>query len=159
MSLSVEILQAADGIAVAEVGSVCVVIWRGEVNDRSFQHQRAGLAKVVERHPGKAGFLCVVEPKSPAPKSEFRRASVEMITSHHPRLVCTASVVEGNGLIPVIARSVLTGMMMLSRPEHMPPNQIFANVGDAGSWLAKHMPAASLSSLTEAVEKIRASLG
>src|SRR5260221_13926411 len=86
------VLSSTDGIAIAEVEPVCVVIWRDGVVPARFEKQRAGLAEVVDRHPGVAGFLCIIEPTAKPPDDKLRRASTDMLLSHGDRLKCVACV-------------------------------------------------------------------
>ncbi len=130
------VLFCGDGLAVAEIGPVCVVIWRDAVTRSRFEKQKAGLAEVVARHQGEAGFLCIVEPTAAPPDDQLRRASTEMIESHENRLKCVAGVIEGSGFKAAVTRSVMSGMALLLA-RRQAPVQYFARVDIAARWMAK----------------------
>jgi len=132
-----QIFHVGDGVAVAQYGRLCVVIWRDAVTRPRFERQRAGLAAVVRNQPDGAGFLCVIEPSSKPPDEELRRASTEMIASHGEHLKCTAVVVQGEGFKAAITRSVLSGMTLLfSRKVE---TKFCSNTPAALKWMRAHL--------------------
>jgi len=131
------VLHCGDGLAVAEVGPVCVVIWRDAVTRVRFEKQREGLAEIVERHPGKAGFLCVIEPTAEPPDDELRRASGLMVASHRGRLKCLGTVIEAKGFQAAVVRSVLAGMTLLAGHRGV-PLQYFSSIDRAALWMTQH---------------------
>ena len=144
-------------LATAEVGQVCVVIWRGAVTKEPFERQRSALAGVVERHPEGAGLLVVVETTAKPPDDELRRASAEMVKTHGKVLRCVACVVEGTGFIASINRSAISAMLLLVGPKHTRVG-VFATVSEAASWVRRHVEIGSTDAFLGAVEHIRAEL-
>ncbi|MET0285851.1 MAG: hypothetical protein ABW352_15325 [Polyangiales bacterium] len=131
-------LHREPGILVGELGPLCVVIWRGEVTRERFAHQRAGLAHVVARNPGKAGFMCVVEPQVKPPSEELRARSAEMMREHGASLPFVAGVIEARGFMGSLTRSVMSAMQLLSRRK--PTSQaFFASIAEASAWLAERL--------------------
>ena len=118
---------------------MCVVVWRGDVTPSSFEQQRLGLAQVVQRNPGGAAFLCVVEETSKPPNEELRKASAQMVAQHGDRLKCIACVIEGDGFKAALTRSVLSGIALLVANRHA-PLAFFSNVHQAGTWMRRHWP-------------------
>jgi hypothetical protein len=151
------VIWCEDGIAVAQVGGICVVIWRDAVVPHRFSKQASGLAEVVGSHPCQAGFLCVIEPTAKPPDDKLRRASQEMIQSHEERLCCTACVIEGTGFKAAVTRSVLASITLLIA-NRKAPISYFASVSEAGHWMNKIVPIASISQLATSVENLRAML-
>lgn len=135
---STTIVYCEDGIAIAEIGPVCVVIWRDEVTRPRFERQRAALSEVVRKHKPNAGFMCVVEPDVPPPNDELRRASTDMLTSLQAGIRCASGVIEGSGFKAALTRSVLSGITLLVG-NRKSPNSYFATVDDAAAWMAKHV--------------------
>lgn len=131
-------MHCGDGIAVAEVGPVCVVIWRDEVTPARFARQSAGLARVVAHHPAAAAFLYVVEPHVQPPSEEMRKASSAMVKAHQGRLKSVGGVIEARGFMGALTRSVLSGMATLVGRQH-PALAFFANVNEAAKWLSQHV--------------------
>lgn len=149
-------MHCGDGLAVAEAGPVCVVVWRSAVIVPRFEKQKAGLATVVANHPGKAAFLFVVEPTAAPPDEALRKASTQMVASHGDRLRCVAGVIEGTGFKAAVTRSVLSGMTLLLGKREVPVSY-FARVGEASRWVSEHV-VVDARELATAVEAVRARL-
>ncbi len=150
------LLAHDDGLAVAEIGSVCVAVWRGAVTRGRFEVQRRGLGWVVGRHPEGVGFLCVIERVSPLPDQDLRRASANMIAIHRPYLRYVACVMEGDSIRAAVVRAVLTGMRLLVTGKFT--TGFFSAVPEAAHHLGEHLPIGPESSFASAVEAVRASL-
>jgi hypothetical protein len=148
------VLHCDQTVAVAESGSICIVIWRGAVAKDSFERQRAGLEEVVRNHPGGAGFLCVIEKTAKPPDELHRRASAEMVESHGERLRCLGCVPEGDGFLGSVSRAAL-GAILLLRRNRLTPIKITASVPLAVSWMSKSIEIPSVHDLERAVEQVR----
>lgn len=145
---------SGDGLAVGEIGRVCVTIWRKQSNRERFERQRAALANLVERHPGEAGFMCVVEKSSEPPDDEYvRRGSATMITDHGAKLAGVSVVSEGTGFRVAVARSLMSGMMFLMR--NPAPIRIFDSVPTGSNWLALHAFTGPVAQFVADVEALR----
>ena len=112
-AMNYRVLSSDDGLGIAEIGTVCLVVWRAPVIATRFERQRLALQRVVERCPGRAGFVCVIESGVPVPDDEFRRASIDLVGSHGDQLKCVVCVIEGSGFRAAATRSVLSGMALL----------------------------------------------
>jgi hypothetical protein len=153
---SIRILHSGDGVAVGEVGAVCIVIWREAVIKSRFDRQAAGLAEVVKRNPDGSCFICVVEPTAAPPDDKLRKASVEMVESHGEKLKCVACVIEGTGFRAAVGRSVLSGMALLFGRRETPLS-FFANTSAAARWMAQYMKVNPLE-VAKSVETVRKAL-
>jgi hypothetical protein len=153
---SIRILHSSDGVAVGEVGPVCIVIWREAVIKARFDRQVAGLAEVVKRNPEGTCFICVVEPTATPPDDKLRKASVEMVASHGEKLKCVACVIEGTGFRAAVGRSVLSGMALLFGRRETPLS-FFANASAAARWMAQYVKINPLE-VAKSVETIRKAL-
>jgi tRNA A-37 threonylcarbamoyl transferase component Bud32 len=149
-------LSCADGVAVAEFGAACIVIWRAKVTRPRFELQSAGLAEVVRRHPEGAVFLCVIESTAEPPDDDLRQASVEMVASQQAGLKCIACVVEGVGFRSAISRLALSAMTHVFRGRTVPLG-IFSQARAAATWMRARC-SLDVESLTGAVEFARANL-
>ena len=151
------ILTCTDGIIVAEVGPVCVVIWRGDVTEERFELQSTGLAEVAARHSPNAALLCIVEPTVKPPSRRLRKASIDMLNSHVTELRCVAGVCEGEGILTSIGRVVMTGMaVVFGRPKI--PLTILGSVEEAALWMHKHISLGPLAIFAFLVEVARTNL-
>jgi hypothetical protein len=151
------IIYVDESLAVAQVGRVCVVIWRGAVTRYTFERQRAGLAEVVQKHPDGAAFMCVIEANAKAPDDELRRASTEMIVSHEGHLHCVACIIEGEGFRAAINRGVVAGMFLLARHRRTQAS-VFATVTESVPWIGRFIALPAGDDLTSSVESIRSRL-
>ena len=131
------ILYAGDGLVMAEIGTICVALWRKKSTPERFKIQKRYLDEVVKTHRSEAAFLVIVEPGSEPPAEQERKASSQMITDHGTNLRCVACVIEGSGLRSAITRSVLTGIVLVIRT----PSSIsyFDSPANAVPWMAKHV--------------------
>jgi hypothetical protein len=152
------VLSATDGLALGQIGPLCVALWRGAVTRERFDRQAAALAQVVASHPGYAGFMCIVEPGASPPNQELRRASAEMIESHGDRLAFVVPVIEGSGLQAGIAHGVLTTISLLvsRRKTRL---VYFASVAAAVSWSRERATLPESVEVIGFVEDLRAKLG
>jgi hypothetical protein len=131
------ILFCDSGLAVGEVGPLCVAIWRKEVTHARFLRQKGGLGEVVAAHPNGCGFICIIEPSAKPPSEELRRASIQMVTGHADKLRCLAVVIEGQGFGAAVTRSVISGMSVLL-PRAL-TGSAFAEVPKAIAWMTEHV--------------------
>jgi hypothetical protein len=150
------VFSSEDGVAVGELGRVCVVIWRDAVVEHRFERQQAGLADVVRRHRDGAGFLCVIEPTAAPPNDRLRRASIKMVESHGESLRCVAVVIEGEGFRAAITRSVISGMLLLLHSRT--PVRVFSRVGEAVGWMQGHIRITRPETVMTDVEELRSQL-
>jgi len=145
---------SGDGLVIGEIGRVCVTIWRKKSTRERFERQRAALADLVDRHPGEAGFMCVVEKSSEPPEDEYvRRGSATMITDHGAKLSGISVVSEGTGFRVAVARSLMSGMMFLMR--NPAPIRIFESVPTGSNWLALHAFTGPVAQFIANVEALR----
>lgn len=145
---------ADDGLIAAEVGPLCVAIWRVQPADFLFERQASTLATVAARQPGKFGFLCIVEEKTPAPDQKIRQASVSMLAAFETRLACVACVIPDRGFTSAITRSVLSGMSLLFGPRAF-PIKIADEVESAVLWMGGHVQMHYPKLLTATIEDLR----
>ena len=150
-------MASTPAIGTVEIGPIFVALWRGAVIRESFDVQSAGLTEVVRAHPAGAAFLCVIEVTSKAPNDELRRASIEMVEAHGPRLRCLAVVIEGEGFRAAVNRGVITGLILFARHIHCPVS-VFSDVRDAAAWMQKHLALPPVEDVAAAVEAVRARL-
>lgn len=155
--MAAELLDVRDGLALGQIGPLCIALWREEVTRPRFERQAAALAEVVAAHRGNAGFMCIVEPGSKPPNDELRRASAHMIEAHDTALACVAAVIEGSGFQAAITRSVLTAISLFL-PRSKTRIGYFSNAMDAALWAREHaaLPPARL--IVARVQALRAAL-
>jgi hypothetical protein len=141
------LLSVEDRLGIADVGTVCIVVWQGAVTPSRFKRQCDALHDVAERHPGRAALLCVVEPTTPPPEEAMRNASIELISGLGDKLSCVACVIEGTGFRAAATRNVLSGMSL--RVKHPSELMFAASVAEAAPWVVQHCDGVSSVSLTQ----------
>jgi hypothetical protein len=151
------VLDCADGLVMAEIGALCVAIWRGDASIPRFERQRVALAQVVARHPEGIGLLCVIEPASAAPDDQLRRASVDMVVAHGERIKCVACVIEGKGFRAGLNRGILMGMSLFL-PHPKLTYSFFSTVRSAVDWMGRYVPLPSSTDTALEVERARSLL-
>ncbi len=149
-------IVGSEALVVGELGNICVVVWRGAVTQERFDQQRTALASVVKRHPGTAGFVCIIEASAPPPSDAMRRASANMIREHQGGLSGIACVVEGTGFVAALTRSALSAIALLVGSRRAPLH-ITANVEQGIEWLAPRVNQPDAAALTRAITTLRAS--
>lgn len=150
------VLHEGDGILVAEIGKVCVALWRKDSTMERFRIQKVGLTDFVRQHPG-AGFLCVVESTSGVPGEDVRKASSELFASLGTDLRAIAMVIEGTGFRSAIVRSVASGIVLLMG-KRATPISYFSNVDAAAQWLQDQVEGCVVGRLVHGVKEMRADL-
>ncbi len=130
------IISSSGGVGIMEIGPICAVLWREGVTAPRFEKQRAALAEVVDKHPGQAAFLCIIEPTAHPPDDKLRRASTDMVLGHGDRLKCVAGVIEGTGFRAAVTRSALSTitMFMANRKGRI---SVFSEITGALRWMVQ----------------------
>lgn len=155
--MGAELLDIGDGVALGQLGPLCIALWRDEVTRPRFNRQAAALAAVVAAHRGHAGFMCIVEAGSKPPNDELRRASARMIDSHGADLAFVAAVIEGSGFQAALTRSVLTAISLFM-PRNKTKIGFFSNVMDAALWGRDHATLPTARAVVARVQALRAEL-
>jgi len=151
--VALEITHSDAGLMMAMYGPVCLALWRTKPTPSAFQIQEAHLARAVARDPGKVAFLCVVAPSAEPPDDAERAASAAMISKHGSNLAAVACVIEGSGFRAAITRTVLSGIMLLTRTRS--PVRLFESVEHAAPWLGERVGQMSVLNLAAEVELAR----
>ena len=152
------VLSTHDGLGIAEIGSVCFVVWQAPVELQRFERQRAALQAMVDRHPKRAGFMCVIEPNARVPNDDFRKASIALLMSHGDKLKCVIGVIEGSGVRTAATRGVMSGMVLLL-PKRRFEFQIAASVVAGGPTLERYCDNVSTTGLVAAHRALCDGLG
>lgn len=153
MGERLRVLCLVEGLATAEVGSTCILLWRGLVTEARFQIQREAMEHVISKNPGHAGIMCIIEPTSEPPSQELREAASKLLSELGPRIRCVAYVVEGSGFRAAMIRGVLSSIELLKRGKAF-PSRYFATVGHAAAWIGVETASKSLA-LAEGAEQLR----
>jgi hypothetical protein len=152
-NLRANITHQGDGLTMVAFGPVCIAIWNAQPTRTLFEVQRSSLASAVLKAPGEALFLCVVASDARPPEQDIRDASSAMITGHGKSLAGCACVIEGSGFRAAITRTVLSGIVLITRTPS--PVVFFDSVASALPWLQKRSTRVDLQGLAEALDEAR----
>jgi hypothetical protein len=148
-----EVTHAADGLLMANIGQVCLALWRTKPTRALFETQREHLAAAVAKQPGRVLFMCLLEARVHAPEQDVRDASAKMISSHGRDLAGCACVIEGHGFRSALTRTVLAGIaFVLQTPA---PFRFFDNAEAACEWVEARAGWGRLQGLAAQVELAR----
>src|ERR1700733_15244187 len=127
------VLAAREHWAMGEFGPCLAVIWRGAVTEEALHQIGERITALTQRHPGKCGYINVIERDSPAPPAPLRKIAMSDLARAGKSLSCLGAVIEGNEFRAALVRAVMTGMALL-RPQGQ-PTKFFKTVADMSSWV------------------------
>lgn len=150
------ITHRGNDLLMATSEHVCIAVWETKPTRDLFEIQKAHLAAAVAREPGRALFLCIVSKGAAPPDQEVRDASSKMVASHGQRLAGCALVIEGTGFRAAITRTVLTGIMIVTRAPV--PITFHDSVAAGCRWLEARAGGERIRGLTEKIERARVAM-
>lgn len=112
---------------------VAVAIWRRTMEPGAARSAHEALRDVAKRHPGEALYVNVIRAGVAPPNDEVRRELVAMVRSGAGALRGAAILAQGNAFVGSLVRSVVAGMVMISRPAF--PMKVFGEAAEAAEWL------------------------
>ncbi len=127
------IIHKGADLVMGQVAETCVSIWRNQPSARTFGVQRSELTRVVRQSPGRAAFVCVIEPSCGPMDDTLRKATAEMMAELGGNLRAVAGIIEATGFMASITRSILVGIQLLTRAPA--PTKYFRTVEEAALWL------------------------
>jgi hypothetical protein len=88
--------------------------------------------------------LCRLAPTGgkEAPDDDFRARAAKSMREREGRLAGFAYVIIGEGFVASVARAVIAGINVLSRPSHA--QKVFSEPQPASIWLAEQLPAGTI---------------
>lgn len=98
-------------------------------------HQHA--SRLLPAYPDGVAILMWLHAGSVIPSNETRRRSGEMLQDLGPKLQCLVAVVEGTGFWASSIRSVLTGLMLVSRMTF--PLKTFDTIDKGTEWMSTQL--------------------
>lgn len=144
-------------MGLAEIGTVAVVLWRGELTAEKHARQIEAYERVITRYPGRAGIMSVLEAKAPTPSEAMRRESALEFKRLSTRISGMACVIEAQGFVGAFQRSVLSGMSLLL-PKGHGDVKFCAEVRTGAEWLVPRCQGIATDPLCKLVDDLRARL-
>lgn len=157
-SVELEVVSEGPVHCYAGLGNVLVSIYWGAPDAAVLEDRIPWVERVRERH-GRGGLLVVVcdGATGSLPDASFRERSRAQAQRFEDTIVFSASVIEGDGVLPGLIRAFLRGLALLA-PRRV-ETAFFDRSGPATDWVAARAvphggPDASL--LRNALETLRA---
>ena len=151
------ILSASQGLGLAEIGTLALVLWRGECTQEAHARQLELYEHTITRYPGNAGIMSIIEANAPTPSEEMRRESALSFKQLSMRINGLACVIEAEGFVGSFQRSVLSGMSLLLPKGHADVKFV-PNVRTGAEWLAPRCRGVAVDALCDLVKALRAQL-
>lgn len=151
------ILWAGDGNGLAQLGTLGIVLWRGEVTPKAHARQIEMYDSVIARFPGRAGIISIIEQNAPVPDEAMRRESAHQFKRMCMQVTGIACVIEATGFVGAFQRSVLSSMGLLL-PRGHGDVKFCANVRTGAEWIAPRCQGVAVEALCELVEDLRSRL-
>jgi hypothetical protein len=127
------VIHSSEVCAIGEFERCMMSVWHLQPTYETFDLRNRELKQVAARHPGKCGYVDVIEPGSKAPPDQLRKLAVQVFRDVGKDLACIAFVVDESGLQSALKRSVLTTLTFLL--PQVQPSKVFKKPSDMAEWM------------------------
>jgi hypothetical protein len=132
-----EIHATLAGLRVGSYGPVHLVAYHDTPSIATLRASDRLHGALRKRYPGNTAILTWIAAGLKLPEKEVREVASDLFRRVAREIRCSATVVAGEGFWASAARSVLTGIQILSRTPC--PARAFGRVGEASAWLVPHL--------------------
>lgn len=126
-----------EAFAVASVGRVLLVLWRGSPTAARLQLLSGVTERMIAAHPQGFFELQIIERTSPPPDSAVRQASAAMLRRMGGTARGIAFVIEGDTMRTTIVRTILRTLAAVS--SDAVPQRFYAELPGALAWAAQEL--------------------
>lgn len=142
-----------DGVLLATWRNVLLNVGKGnpskEFIDQVLQHAE----DLLSVYPDGIVLMLLIYDGGGVPGGKGRGRATQMLREIGPRLQALAAVIEGAGFWASAARSILTGLALMSRSRF--PLRTFSEMNEAARWLVKYIqPPVPLEELQAAMKEL-----
>lgn len=123
--------------AIGEWRNVLLTGWRGDITVDALEVTRVASHDLHTRHPAGLVVFNLVRTLIPVPDAPVRRKASSVLGETGGHVLCTATVIEGEGFWVSAARAVVATITLLSRASH--PHRVFATIAEAAVWAEPHV--------------------
>jgi hypothetical protein len=117
--------------ALVSLDRIVVAVWRGAMTSTTVRALDPAVASAARQFPGEVVVALVVEQESPVPGDDVRKAFTENMRANRA-VRCTVVVAEGSGFRISIVRSVVTGLIQVTRPGQ--PIKVTSTLPEGAKW-------------------------
>lgn len=133
--------------------NVLLNVGKGNPSEEFMAQVQQHAEDLLSQYPDGIAMMLLVYDGGGVPGGQGRGRATQMLREIGPRLQALAAVIEGAGFWASAARSVLTGLALMSRTRF--PLRSFAGTNEAARWLVKHIrPAVPLEELLAALREL-----
>lgn len=153
-------IHVADGeYAVASLGNMVFIAWRGETRVAAIANAKRILVQTIAQRYTRYALMQYVEQGAAPPSAAARSALAEMLIAGRGRIVCSSLVYPGTGFWAASARAFVTGLNLLARPGF--PHVVFSTVQEAARWHVQRLEKEAVltqEDICKSVDAMRAAL-
>jgi hypothetical protein len=117
---------------VGEWKNVLLTGWRGDITVAGLEVTRVASHDLHGRYPDGLVVFNVVRTLIPVPDSPVRHKASAVLAETAGHVLCTATVIEGEGFWASAARAVVATITLVSRASH--PHKVFATIEESADW-------------------------
>jgi hypothetical protein len=152
--LEVESVHVSASCNIAVYQSVLLQHWFGAVSIADAQATLVAHERARANTLGRVFVFVVVDEVPGIPSFEIRKKLTGMAQQTEGEVEAHATVIRSSGFLASTLRSVVATIFSFARTTY--PRRVFANVAEAGEWLATHRGSPPAAALVEAFETIAA---
>ncbi len=158
MIRTLRVVEANPRAFVGAWADVVITVWRADI-ELSDVHATARAQALAGGKAGPFASIAYVEPAALRVSDEARAEATRVTELGGTRLLGIGVVLPIGGFRGAIARTVATGVHMVSRSQA--PQKMFEHVDEAAAWVLERLghPLALAPTLAEAVEEARRTTG
>jgi len=120
---------------VATWRDVVLVNWRIATAPAAPRELRDITERFIDARPSGIAWFVIIEAAAPLPSAEARESLAGTLRDFGGRMHASAVVMEGQGFRAAAVRSVVTGVVLVSRLPH--PHRVFHAAPEGCAWLEK----------------------
>jgi hypothetical protein len=136
---------------------VVVFVWRKGIDRAAAERYVGLLAQTAAKSSAGVTGINLIEPAATLPDDDLRKL-IALGTAKAAKILCGATVAEGEGFRASVVRAVTTGIAMLTRKSF--PLKTFSRVPEAAGWVVENRQRAGALAMTPeelaaAIEAVR----
>ncbi len=145
-----------DNHRIVQWRNVLVTHWFAAVSSAALDRCEAASFDLVSRHRGGIVVLNVIDHGLPMPTTEVRKRASAVLAATGEHVLCTATIVRGDGFWASAGRAMVATITLFSRARH--PHKVFATPTEGATWCAdKVNPVGSTEHFARSMERLTAS--
>ena len=135
--------------------NVLLTNWRDKVQADPLESTRALSFGLRDRYPDGIVVYNVIEHGIPMPDPDVRELASEILGQTGGHVLCTATMIIGEGIWAGMARAALATITLFARTPH--PQRVFATLEDAAEWACPNVAPAGTAAgeLAAVAEELR----